>query len=103
MCMEDVPPNDVFSMPCNHKFCLDCWGGFISTAISDGPNCVYHTCPEFKCNELITEREVSCINGFFPWFRGGGGVRDWVSRRYLISHTYMYILIYYHIYYLFIY
>jgi len=61
-CMEDVPVAETYAMSCGHSFCVDCWGGFLENALMDGPRCVYQKCPEFGCNELVTEKEVANIN-----------------------------------------
>mmetsp|Transcript_44925 Transcript_44925/g.66086 ORF Transcript_44925/g.66086 Transcript_44925/m.66086 type:complete len:571 (+) Transcript_44925:74-1786(+) len=59
---DDIPPEDMYSMPCGHDFCRNCWSGYIeSTIVSDGPNSVNATCPHPKCNEIITEEEVKDI------------------------------------------
>ena len=60
-CMEDVPVAETYAMSCGHSFCVDCWGGFLENALMDGPRCVYQKCPEFGCNELVTEKEVSIL------------------------------------------
>jgi len=48
----------MYAMPCGHKFCRDCWGGFLRSKVGDGPACVYATCPAAGCSEVITEEDV---------------------------------------------
>jgi len=35
-CEDDLDPAQMYSMPCGHSFCRDCWYGFIQCAIGDG-------------------------------------------------------------------
>ena len=62
ICMDDFSPSETYSMPCGHPFCTNCYTDFINNKVSDGPNCVYAKCPEFRCNELISEKEVNDLN-----------------------------------------
>jgi len=61
ICFDDCRSDDMFGMACGHKFCHDCWLRYITEAVSNGTKCVYTTCPNFKCNEVITEEEVEKI------------------------------------------
>jgi len=62
ICMEDdYQPSDMIQMPCKHEFCRFCWKNFISTMIQDGPTCIHKTCPQVRCNEIVTEEEVCKI------------------------------------------
>jgi len=62
ICMEDdFQPSDMMQMPCKHEFCTDCWMTFIETMMQDGPTCIHKTCPQVRCNEVVTEDEVSKI------------------------------------------
>ena len=56
---DDFKPSEMLGMPCGHEFCIDCWKCFIQSKIDDGPACILATCPEFGCEEVITEEEVS--------------------------------------------
>jgi ariadne-1 len=60
ICFDDeLTQDEMLAMPCGHEFCLDCWKGYISSKVSDGPSCILAVCPEEKCNEVMTEEEVS--------------------------------------------
>jgi len=66
ICMEDdKQPSDMMQMPCKHEFCTDCWTDFIETMIKDGPTCINQTCPQARCNEIVTEDEVTRIKPDF--------------------------------------
>mmetsp|Transcript_4443 Transcript_4443/g.5437 ORF Transcript_4443/g.5437 Transcript_4443/m.5437 type:complete len:602 (-) Transcript_4443:808-2613(-) len=59
ICFDDeLPASQMMAMPCGHEFCLDCWRQQIETKLSDGPACILQTCPQAKCDELVTEEEV---------------------------------------------
>lgn len=34
--MDGLDPEEMYSMPCGHSFCRDCWYGFIQCKIGDG-------------------------------------------------------------------
>mmetsp|Transcript_15975 Transcript_15975/g.23702 ORF Transcript_15975/g.23702 Transcript_15975/m.23702 type:complete len:501 (-) Transcript_15975:6-1508(-) len=53
ICCEDVM--DTLALPCNHYFCLECWKKYLKNALSLGPSCVYTTCPQYKCPQIVTE------------------------------------------------
>jgi len=59
ICMEDDKP--VYSMPCYHSFCRDCWGQYLEITLKDGPSCLYKTCPQPNCNEKVTEEEIKAL------------------------------------------
>jgi len=51
--------SDSLRMPCGHAFCLDCWGDYLTNAIQyEGATCMYATCPEACCDEIVTELEI---------------------------------------------
>lgn len=58
---EEIKPDDMFSMPCGHEFCLECWACQMKTKMEDGPSCILVTCPQAKCNEIVTEEEVAKV------------------------------------------
>eukprot|EP00611_Tribonema_gayanum_P000829 TRINITY_DN10622_c0_g1_i3.p1 TRINITY_DN10622_c0_g1~~TRINITY_DN10622_c0_g1_i3.p1 ORF type:complete len:409 (-),score=143.46 TRINITY_DN10622_c0_g1_i3:34-1260(-) len=53
ICCENVP--DAEALPCGHFFCEECWRGYLCNAIQQGPACVYTTCPEHKCPQIVPE------------------------------------------------
>lgn len=57
ICYEDGVT--MWSMPCGHEFCHDCWHDFCANAIGEGLSCLRVTCPEAKCTEVIAEEEVA--------------------------------------------
>eukprot|EP00594_Rhizosolenia_setigera_P014635 CAMPEP_0178956058 /NCGR_PEP_ID=MMETSP0789-20121207/9993_1 /TAXON_ID=3005 /ORGANISM="Rhizosolenia setigera, Strain CCMP 1694" /LENGTH=542 /DNA_ID=CAMNT_0020637845 /DNA_START=103 /DNA_END=1731 /DNA_ORIENTATION=- len=59
ICYGEFEADEMFSMPCGHEFCLECWGDYISDKLADGPTCIKATCPQEGCNEIITEEEVT--------------------------------------------
>lgn len=59
ICYDDC--DNMYSMPCGHSFCVDCWSDFCKNAIAEGPNCVVATCPQAECDEVVTEKEMQFI------------------------------------------
>ncbi|VEU38482.1 unnamed protein product [Pseudo-nitzschia multistriata] len=58
ICYDDMEDGQKMSMPCGHEFCMSCWHDFCANAIEqEGPSCVYVTCPEATCTEVVTEVE----------------------------------------------
>lgn len=55
---DDMQSDQMYSMPCGHAFCVDCWTGYVRAKMGDGPSCLCSTCPDTQCKELITEEEV---------------------------------------------
>lgn len=56
---DDLKPTEMLGMPCGHEFCIECWEGYITSKIGDGPNCILATCPQVGCDEVMTEEEVA--------------------------------------------
>mmetsp|Transcript_40336 Transcript_40336/g.61551 ORF Transcript_40336/g.61551 Transcript_40336/m.61551 type:complete len:117 (-) Transcript_40336:953-1303(-) len=51
---EDEPELQALSLKCKHQFCVTCWGHFLKGKVeSDGPACVFTTCPQLKCNMKV--------------------------------------------------
>ena len=55
---DDLKKDQMYAMPCGHTFCVECWVGYISAKLEDGPSCIESTCPDPKCKEILTEEEV---------------------------------------------
>ena len=60
-CCDDIEEKDIYSMPCTHEFCTDCWSGFLGHKIGEGPTSVYAVCPMSGCKEFVTDVEVEAI------------------------------------------
>jgi ariadne-1 len=62
ICFDDeLTAEEMYAMSCGHSFCVTCWSCHIKTKLQDGPASILATCPQDKCNELITEEEVAKI------------------------------------------
>lgn len=53
ICFEEFARKDVRSAACKHGFCLDCWGGYITNAIRNGPTVLDLRCPFLKCKAEV--------------------------------------------------
>jgi len=38
-----------YALPCMHRFCGDCWKGYLENAVREGPTCLYLKCMYPKC------------------------------------------------------
>ncbi|XP_055829725.1 probable E3 ubiquitin-protein ligase ARI8 [Solanum dulcamara] len=53
ICFDVYPRKEISAVACGHPFCLTCWQGYISTAITDGPGCLMLRCPDPSCSAAI--------------------------------------------------
>jgi len=56
ICLEDLPDAETFALSCGHRYCKDCWQGYLNVKIGDGPSCIYSRCPSPKCNAIVHEQ-----------------------------------------------
>ena len=53
ICRAEQPDDEAVQMGCGHKFCAECYQGYVVNAAGSGPACVMTTCPEHKCTEVL--------------------------------------------------
>ncbi|KAK9806726.1 hypothetical protein WJX72_000715 [[Myrmecia] bisecta] len=53
VCFDDFKRRDVRSARCGHLFCKDCWQGYVTTAIANGPSVLDLRCPTPKCAAAV--------------------------------------------------
>ena len=61
ICLDDCDSNNLYSLQCNHKFCRDCYGGYLNSVIGDGPICVTATCPEHQCKQKVLCESIKSL------------------------------------------
>jgi hypothetical protein len=63
ICYEDLDESDaLLSCHCDHAFCRDCWGSYLSSTFEGGFHDVIGTrCPHHGCNERVTTTDVKNI------------------------------------------
>ncbi|OHS98623.1 IBR domain containing protein [Tritrichomonas foetus] len=61
VCFEEVSPDKLFALPCNHYFCENCWHDHIMLNISNGKSMI--RCMASDCRSLILPSDVSFICG----------------------------------------
>jgi len=44
-----------FAMGCNHWFCKSCYVEYLQAKVADGPSCIMTKCPEYKCQNVLTD------------------------------------------------
>jgi ariadne-1 len=54
---RDSASNSFSLDSCNHRFCIDCWEGHLSTQINNG-NSASLKCPHLNCQSLVTDYAV---------------------------------------------
>ena len=54
ICFESFPAASLRSCGCPHAFCLGCWDGYVTNAVSDGPASLDLRCPVPKCNAAVS-------------------------------------------------
>ncbi|KAL3525971.1 hypothetical protein ACH5RR_014343 [Cinchona calisaya] len=63
ICFDSYPLGEIRAAACGHPFCNACWGGYITTAINDGPGCLMLRCPDPSCNAAVGETMVDDLAG----------------------------------------
>jgi len=56
ICLEDLLANETYALGCGHRYCNDCWRGYLEVKVKDGPACVYAKCPSPKCPMMVHEK-----------------------------------------------
>lgn len=55
VCMEDVPMEKTYALGCGHRYCTECWKGYLKSAFSKfGPNVFRTTCMYPNCKAIVT-------------------------------------------------
>ena len=55
ICFEEFHHGEIWSLSCNHSFCVTCWKSYISSAINDSAiGSLTLKCPGFKCRVAVT-------------------------------------------------
>lgn len=53
ICFESYPLKSMHASMCNHYFCEECWEGYVSNAISEGPAALNLRCPLPDCKAAV--------------------------------------------------
>jgi len=56
ICLDILPAKNTYALGCGHRFCFDCWTGYLENKLSEGRDCVSTKCPAEKCNEIVHEQ-----------------------------------------------
>ncbi|KAG8048118.1 hypothetical protein GUJ93_ZPchr0008g13677 [Zizania palustris] len=59
ICFEGHSSDVMSSAGCAHFYCHECWEGYISTAISDGPGCLSLRCPDPSCGAIVLQGMIN--------------------------------------------
>jgi ariadne-1 len=66
ICFDTYPPGEMRSAECGHAYCNDCWQGYLSSAIADGPSCLRLRCPMPDCGVLVRDPSGRIISPSNP-------------------------------------
>jgi len=55
ICMNECKDAQTYALSCGHRYCKECWKGYLEVKIKDGATCVYAKCPAPKCGCMIHE------------------------------------------------
>ncbi|KAG5629984.1 hypothetical protein H5410_001701 [Solanum commersonii] len=58
ICFEDYSSDGILTSACGHPFCVECWKGYISNSIADGPGCLNLRCAEPSCKVAVSQDMV---------------------------------------------
>jgi ariadne-1 len=59
ICFERFPLADMLCARCRHRYCKDCWAGYVNVAIDGGPACLDLRCPDPKCIAVVPTAVVT--------------------------------------------
>ncbi|KAG8087805.1 hypothetical protein GUJ93_ZPchr0010g10195 [Zizania palustris] len=59
ICFEGHSSAVMSSAGCAHFYCHECWEGYISAAISDGPGCLSLRCPDPSCGAMVLQDMIN--------------------------------------------
>ncbi|KAF2920735.1 hypothetical protein DAI22_08g233700 [Oryza sativa Japonica Group] len=59
ICFEGYSSDVMSSADCDHFYCHECWEGYISAAISDGPGCLSLRCPDPSCGAMVLQNMIN--------------------------------------------
>jgi len=61
ICLGPCAVGGMSGLACGHKFCKDCYKGYLDTVVGDGPVCITATCPEHQCNQKVLSGTVKSL------------------------------------------
>lgn len=59
ICFEGYSSDMMSSAGCAHFYCHECWEGYISAAVSQGPGCLSLRCPDPSCRAIVLEGMIN--------------------------------------------
>ncbi|CAM0911789.1 unnamed protein product [Alopecurus aequalis] len=59
ICFEGYSSDMMSSAGCAHFYCHECWEGYISAAVSQGPGCLSLRCPDPSCSAMVLQRMIN--------------------------------------------
>ncbi|KAL6646351.1 hypothetical protein ACP70R_017959 [Stipagrostis hirtigluma subsp. patula] len=81
ICLEVRPAPEMASAGCVHRYCHECWRGYVAAAVDDGPRCLSLRCPDASCSTAVLRGTVER----FATDAGRGAYARHLSRSYVES------------------
>lgn len=53
ICFEELPRGELYDCGCEHTFCKECWGGYITSKVEDASTCLRIDCPTPDCSRMV--------------------------------------------------
>lgn len=60
ICYDEPPPEQIFSLRCNHRFCKSCWQAYVEEKIKTEAQCTI-PCMHEGCRTVITDSSMSSV------------------------------------------
>jgi ariadne-1 len=60
ICYDEPPPEEIFSLRCDHKFCKSCWRMYVEEKIKTEAQCTI-SCMRERCRTVITDSSFSVL------------------------------------------
>ncbi|KAL6773642.1 hypothetical protein ACKKBG_A21960 [Auxenochlorella protothecoides x Auxenochlorella symbiontica] len=61
ICFETFPATSMHAAACGHRYCKDCWTGYVHTAVESGPKCLDLRCPDPECSVLVPDAILDAV------------------------------------------
>jgi ariadne-1 len=60
ICCDEPPPEEIYSLRCNHRFCKSCWQMYIEEKLKTEAQCTI-PCMHEGCRTVITDSSMSFL------------------------------------------
>ena len=61
ICYDEPPPEEIFNIRCNHRFCKSCWRMYLEEKIKTEAQCTI-PCMHEGCRTVITDSSIFSLD-----------------------------------------